>query len=192
MDNKQILNHFLEAQKVLAQFIENSDNFNKIEAAGDAMVNAIKAGGKIISCGNGGSMSDAMHFAEEMTGRFRDNRPALPAIAISDASHMSCVSNDYGFDFVFSRFIEALGKSNDVLLAISTSGNSKNIIEAVKSAKAQGIFVVALTGKDGGKLADMVDLEIRAPKSQYADRVQEIHIKIIHSLIHYIEELITS
>ena len=192
MDNKQILNHFLEAQKVLAQFIENSDNFNKIEAAGDAMVNAIKAGGKIISCGNGGSMSDAMHFAEEMTGRFRDNRPALPAIAISDASHMSCVSNDYGFDFVFSRFIEALGKSNDVLLAISTSGNSKNIIEAVKSAKAQGIFVVALTGKDGGKLADMVDLEIRAPKSQYADRVQEIHIKIIHSLIHYIEEQITS
>lgn len=187
METKQILNHFLEAQSILKAFIENTDNFSKIEKAGNAMVESIKSGGKIISCGNGGSMSDAMHFSEEMTGRFRDNRKPLPAIAISDVSHMSCVSNDYGFDFVFSRFIEALGKSNDVLLAISTSGNSKNIIEAVKSAKSKGIFVIALTGKDGGELSKMVDIEIRTPMSKYADRVQEIHIKIIHSLIDYIE-----
>lgn len=192
MDNKQILNHFLEAQTVLAQFIENPDNISKIEKVGDAMVKSIRAGGKIMSCGNGGSMSDAMHFAEEMTGRFRENRAPLPAIAISDVSHMSCVSNDYGFDFVFSRFVEALGKTEDVLLAISTSGNSKNIIEAVKSAKAKGIFIVALTGKDGGALAKMADIEIRTPMSQFADRVQEIHIKIIHALIHYIESKLTT
>ncbi|MFK8038403.1 MAG: D-sedoheptulose 7-phosphate isomerase [Crocinitomicaceae bacterium] len=187
MDNNQILNHFLEAQSILKTFIENKDNFSKIEKTGDAMIASIKAGGKIMSCGNGGSMSDAMHFAEEMTGRFRDNRKPLPAIAISDVSHMSCVSNDYGFDFVFSRFVEALGKSDDVLLAISTSGNSKNIIEAVKSAKSKGIFVVGLTGKDGGELSRLADIEIRTPMSQYADRVQEIHIKIIHALIDYIE-----
>lgn len=191
METKQILNHFLEAESILKAFIKNTENFSKIEKAGNAMVASIHAGGKIMSCGNGGSMSDAMHFAEEMTGRFRDNRKPLPAIAISDVSHMSCVSNDYGFDFVFSRFVEALGKPNDVLLAISTSGNSKNIIEAVKSAQAKGIFVVALTGKDGGELAKLADIEIRTPMSQYADRVQEIHIKIIHSLIHYIESNLT-
>ena len=192
MDNKQILNHFLEAQTVLAKFIENTENIDKIQKAGDAMIKSIEAGGKIMSCGNGGSMSDAMHFAEEMTGRFRDNRAALPAIAISDVSHMSCVSNGYGFDFVFSRFVEAMGKPEDVLLAISTSGNSKNIIEAVKSAKAKGIFIVALTGKSGGELANMADIEIRTPMSQYADRVQELHIKIIHSMIHYIESNLKS
>ena len=187
MSLKQISNHFLEAQKVLAEFIDNESNIKKIKAIGDAMVSAINNGQKIISCGNGGSMSDAMHFAEEMTGRFRENRKALPAIAISDPSHLSCISNDYGYDFVFSRFVEILGQKGDVLLAISTSGNSKNVIEAIKAAKAKGIFVVALTGKDGGKMADMVDIELRAPQSEWADRVQEIHIKIIHSLIHYIE-----
>ncbi|MDX1350311.1 MAG: D-sedoheptulose 7-phosphate isomerase [Putridiphycobacter sp.] len=188
MDDKQILNHFLEAQSVLTQFIENPDNFKSIQKAGDAMVAAINAGGKIISCGNGGSMSDAMHFAEEMTGRYRDNRPPLPAIAISDPSHLSCVSNDYGYNQVFSRFVEALGKPEDVLLAISTSGNSENVLAAVKSAKSKGMTIVGLTGKDGGKLATLADIEIRTPMSQYADRVQEIHIKIIHSLIHYIED----
>jgi D-sedoheptulose 7-phosphate isomerase len=188
MDDKQILNHFLEAQSVLTQFIENPDNFKSIQKAGDAMVAAINAGGKIISCGNGGSMSDAMHFAEEMTGRYRDNRIALPAIAISDPSHLSCVSNDYGYNQVFSRFVEALGKPDDVLLAISTSGNSENVLAAVKSAKSKGMVIVGLTGKDGGKLGELADIEIRTPMSQYADRVQEIHIKIIHSLIHYIED----
>ena len=187
MSNNQIAGHFLEAQKVLSEFIENQDNFKKIQQAGDQIISSIQKGGKVISCGNGGSMSDAMHFAEEMTGRFRENRHPLPAIAVSDPTHISCISNDYGYEYIFSRFVESIGSKGDVLLAISTSGNSQNVINAVEAAKQKGIFVVGLTGKSGGKLADIVDLEIRAPKSDWADRVQEIHIKIIHSLIDYIE-----
>lgn len=187
MSAKQIIDHFLEAKEILSQFIDNQDNFDKIKRAGDEMIRAIKSGGKIISCGNGGSMSDAMHFAEEMTGRFRENRGPLAAIAISDPSHITCISNDYGYEFIFSRFVESIGGKNDVLLAISTSGNSQNVINAAEKAKEKGMFVVALTGKDGGKLAHLADLELRAPMSKWADRVQEIHIKIIHSLIHYIE-----
>lgn len=187
MDTQQILNHFLEAQTVLEKFIANPENFSNIKAAGDQMVKAIKNGGKIISCGNGGSMSDAMHFAEEMTGRFRENRAAMPAIAISDPTHLTCVGNDYGYDAVFSRFVEGMGQKGDVLLGISTSGNSKNVINAAKVAKEKGMFVVALTGKTGGDLGNIADIELRAPMSAFADRVQEIHIKIIHSLIHYIE-----
>ena len=187
MSTKQIASHFLEAQAVLAEFINDPANFEKIRNAGDEMVKSIKNGGKVISCGNGGSMSDAMHFAEELTGRFRENRGPIPAIAISDPSHITCISNDYGYEFIFSRFVESLGRQGDVLLAISTSGNSQNVINAVEAAKANKMFVVALTGKSGGKLADLADLEIRTPKSDWADRVQEIHIKIIHSLIHYIE-----
>lgn len=179
--------HFEEAHDVLGRFLSDETNFERIEDAGKLMVNAIKASGKIISCGNGGSLCDAMHFAEELSGRYRDNRRALPAISISDPSHMSCVGNDYGYDFVFSRYVEAIGQTNDVLLAISTSGNSKNVINAIAAAKEKGMMVVGLTGKDGGKMVDLCDVEIRAPKSDYADRAQEIHIKVIHSLIDYIE-----
>ena len=187
MSTKQIADHFLEAQSLLGQFIADPANFEKIKKAGDAMIGSIKHGGKVISCGNGGSMSDAMHFAEEMTGRFRENRGPIPAVAISDPAHITCISNDYGYDYIFSRYVESIGRPGDVLLAISTSGNSQNVINAVLAAKANNMFVVALTGKSGGKMASMVDLEIRTPMSQWADRVQEIHIKIIHSLIHYIE-----
>ena len=182
-----IKKHFLEAQTVLNDFLSNEDNFQAIEKAGGLMAEALLRDGKVISCGNGGSMCDAMHFAEELTGRYRDNRPSLAAISISDPSHITCVGNDYGFDSIFSRFIEGMGNSGDVLLAISTSGNSKNVLEAAKAAKAKGMTVVALTGKDGGQLASVCDVEIRAPWSGYADRVQEIHIKVIHSLIDYIE-----
>jgi D-sedoheptulose 7-phosphate isomerase len=128
-----------------------------------------------------------MHFAEELTGRYRNNRPGIAAIAISDVSHISCVGNDYGYDQVFSRFVEAVGKSGDVLLAISTSGNSANVIKAIESAKAMGITTIGLTGKDGGKMSALLDLEIRAPHTAFADRAQEIHIKIIHALIDSIE-----
>ena len=152
------------------------------------MSSAIEGGGKIISCGNGGSHCDAMHFAEELSGRYRNNRKALPAIAISDPSHISCVGNDYGFEFVFSRFVEGLGKPGDVLLGISSSGNSKNIINAMQAAKAMGIRTIGLTGKDGGQMAGLCDIEIRAPWSEYADRAQEIHIKVIHALIDQIEQ----
>ncbi len=184
--HKLIQQQFEEAQQTLANF-QTEANFSLIAQAADLMSQAIQNGGKIISCGNGGSMCDAMHFAEELSGRFRDNRRALAAISISDPSHLSCVSNDYGYDFVFSRFIEGLGQANDVLLGISTSGNSKNVILAVEAAKAKGMKTIVLTGKDGGKLAGLADIEIRAPHSNFADRAQEIHIKVIHSLILGIE-----
>lgn len=183
---EQITDHFSEALEILQKF-NTSENMERIASASQLMINAIKNGGKIISCGNGGSMCDAMHFAEELSGRYRNDRKALPAISISDPSHISCVGNDYGYNFVFSRFIEGLGQSNDVLLAISTSGNSENILNAIEVAKKKGIKVIGLTGKDGGKMAGIVDVEIRAPHSKYADRAQEIHIKVIHSLIHSIE-----
>lgn len=182
-----IKQHFTEAQDVLIAFLADDKNFENIEAAAKLMVASIKSGGKILSCGNGGSMCDAMHFAEELTGRYRDNRPAIAAIAISDVSHMACVGNDYGYDFVFSRYLQAVGREGDVLLGISTSGNSKNVINAIEVAKKKGIKVVGLTGKDGGKMAGTCDVEIRAPHATYADRAQEIHIKVIHSLIDYIE-----
>lgn len=187
--NKNIIHQdFAEATDVLAKFISDKKNFSAIEKAGKLLVAAIKKGNKVISCGNGGSMSDAMHFAEELSGRFRENRKALAAVSISDPSHISCVANDYGYDFVFSRYIEAVGKKGDILLAISTSGNSKNVINAIAAAKKKGMNVIGLTGKDGGKIASLCSVEIRAPKSKFADRAQEIHIKVIHSLIHFIEE----
>lgn len=182
-----ILQNFREAQEVLARFISDESNLRAVESAGRLLVEAISSGHKVISCGNGGSMCDAMHFAEELSGRFRDNRRALPAVSISDPSHISCVGNDYGYEFVFSRYIEAVGNEGDVLLAISTSGNSENVLRAIEAAKQKRMKVIGLTGKDGGKMAGLCDVEVRAPKSQYADRAQEIHIKVIHSLIHYVE-----
>ncbi len=177
-----------EAQKVLAQFLDDEANLLAIQKAAKILAASLQSGGKIMSCGNGGSHCDAMHFAEELSGRFRDNRPALAAMAISDASHISCVGNDYGFQYIFSRSVEALGKEKDVLLAISTSGNSSNILEAAKAARSTGMKIIALTGKDGGELASNCDVEIRVPHFGYADRIQEIHIKVIHILILQIEK----
>jgi D-sedoheptulose 7-phosphate isomerase len=182
----QIKNQFEESQRILSEF-QTEENFQKINAAIELMSAALKNGNKIISCGNGGSMCDAMHFAEELSGRFRQNRKGLAAVSISDPSHISCVANDFGYNFVFSRYIEALGQSGDVLVGISTSGSSKNVILAVEAAKKKGMKTLVLTGKDGGKLAGLADLEIRAPYSEFADRAQEIHIKIIHNFILGIE-----
>ena len=179
--------HFIEASDVLNKFLSQEENFVQLENAGKLMVDALKQNKKILSCGNGGSLCDAMHFAEELTGRYRDDRKPYAAIAISDVSHMACVGNDYGYEFVFSRYLEAVGQPGDVLLAISTSGNSKNVLKAIETAKQKGIKVVGLTGKDGGKMAGMCDVEVRAPHTTYADRAQEIHIKCIHALIDYIE-----
>ncbi|MFN5442961.1 MAG: D-sedoheptulose 7-phosphate isomerase [Crocinitomicaceae bacterium] len=182
-----VASHFIEAGKVLVQF-STEENFSKIESAGTILVEAVNNGKKIYACGNGGSMCDAMHFAEELTGRYRGNRKAIPAMAIADQSHISCVSNDYGYEFVFSRFLEAFGDAGDVLLAISTSGNSLNVLNAIDVARSKGVKVIGLTGKDGGKMKELCDVEIRAPYSVFADRAQEIHIKVIHSLIDYIEK----
>lgn len=182
-----IRKHFTEAQEILEAFVSDPKSFQSIESAGQILVKAIRSGGQIISCGNGGSMCDAMHFSEELSGRYRNDRPAYPAISISDPAHLSCVANDYGYDFVFSRMIEAVGRKGDVLFAISSSGNSENILKAIEAAKIKGMTVIGLTGKDGGKMAGLCDIEIRAPHSEYADRAQEIHIKVIHSLIDFVE-----
>ncbi len=179
-----------EAQQVLEKFISDKNSILNIEQAIALMSASLKTGGKIISCGNGGSMCDAMHFAEELSGRFRDDRKAIAALSISDPSHLTCVGNDYGFDKVFSRYIEAIGKPGDILLAISTSGNSRNIMNAIDAAKKNGMKVIGLTGKDGGLMATLCDIEIRAPHSAYADRAQEIHIKVIHCFIQGIEKAI--
>jgi len=178
-----------EARTVLDNFLQDEQQVRKIEMAARLMAASINQGGKIFSCGNGGSMCDAMHFAEELTGRFRDDRRSLPAISMADPSHISCVSNDYGYVHIFSRYLEGLGKPEDVLLAISTSGNSPNVVAAVRKATEIGMDVVILTGKGGGQLADAGTVVIDVAHAGYADRVQEIHIKIIHILIQLIEKL---
>lgn len=186
--NDIILAELTEARSVLDTFMAEPANIQAIADAAQLMANALGAGRKIISCGNGGSHCDAMHFAEELSGRYRANRRSLAAIAISDSSHISCVGNDFGYDFVFSRFVEGLGNEGDVLLGISTSGNSSNVIRAVEAARQTGMKVVLLTGKDGGKLANVADVEIRVPHYGYADRIQEVHIKVIHLFILLIEK----
>jgi len=177
-----------QAIDVLGNFVANDDNLKKIQQAAILIADSFKQGGKVLSCGNGGSHCDAMHFAEELTGRFRDNRPSYPAIAISDVSHISCVGNDYGFDYIFSRYVEGVGQKGDVLLGISTSGNSANVLKAIEAAKQKGMKVITLTGKDGGKMNGLADVDICVPHFGYADRVQEIHIKVIHILILLIEK----
>ncbi|MEZ8144112.1 MULTISPECIES: D-sedoheptulose 7-phosphate isomerase [Enterovibrio] len=177
-----------EAAHVLNAFLSDDKNIADIEAAATLLADSFKAGGKVLSCGNGGSHCDAMHFAEELTGRYRENRPGYPAIAISDPSHISCVSNDFGYEFVFSRYLEAVGSKGDVLFGLSTSGNSGNILKAIEAAKTKGMKTIMLTGKDGGKMAGLADIEIRVPHFGYADRIQEVHIKIIHILIQLVEK----
>jgi D-sedoheptulose 7-phosphate isomerase len=183
-----IKSELTEAAEVLNTFLSDEKNLAQIEAAAKLIADSFKQGGKVLSCGNGGSHCDAMHFAEELTGRYRENRPGYPGIAISDPSHLSCVSNDFGYESVFSRYVEAVGSSGDVLFGLSTSGNSGNILKAIDAAKAKGMKTIALTGKDGGKMAGLADIEIRVPHFGYADRIQEIHIKIIHIVIQLIEK----
>jgi D-sedoheptulose 7-phosphate isomerase len=177
-----------EAADVITKFLADEEQLTNIEKAATLIADCLKRDGKVISCGNGGSHCDAMHFAEELTGRYRENRPAYAAIAISDPSHLSCVSNDYGYKYVFSRFVEGIGREGDVLFGLSTSGNSENVLIAIESAKKKGMKTVMLTGKDGGKMAGLADVEIRVPHFGFADRIQEIHIKVIHILIMLIEE----
>ena len=177
-----------EADEKLRQFIENDSNLKDIESAATLIAKALSDGNKVISCGNGGSLCDATHFAEELTGRYRENRNPLPAIAINDPAYITCVGNDYSFDEIFSRFIEATGQKGDILLAISTSGNSPNVIKAVESAHNKGMKVVTLTCDSDNKLRTISDISLCAPKSDYSDRIQEIHIKIIHILVQLIEK----
>lgn len=177
----------IEAEQTLASFLADEKTIESIAQAADYCSTSLRNGHKIISCGNGGSLCDATHFAEELTGRYRNNRRPLPAIAINDPAYMTCTGNDFSFNDVFSRYIEGVGCDGDVLLAISTSGNSANIVRAAQQAKAQGMKVIALTSKGLNKLAEVADIAICAPKAAHSDRIQEIHIKVIHILIQTIE-----
>ena len=189
MNQRNRLNeHFDEAARLLDTVRKDAAFMDAVESAGQQMSAAIDAGGKIISCGNGGSMSDAMHFAEELSGRYREDRPGLPAVSCSDPSHITCVGNDYGFDQVFARYVQALGKAGDCLVAISTSGNSANVVEAAKAARQLGMTVIGLTGRGGGTLRSLCDVVVDVPWEGYADRVQEVHIKVIHAWIDLIEQ----
>ena len=176
-----------QAHLVLEMLIENEKALKSIEAAAQLLLDAFARSGRAFSCGNGGSMCDAMHFAEELTGRFRKDRPGIAAMAISDPSHLTCVANDFGYDQVFARFVEAHGRAGDVLLAISTSGRSASILNAAKAATARGIRVIGLVGREGSELGALSDVCICTPGVEFADRVQELHIKVIHILIELIE-----
>ncbi len=181
-----------EAKSELDAFINDPLTASSIMEAANLMAACLTQGGKIISCGNGGSLCDATHFAEELTGRFRDDRRPLPAMAINDPAYITCVGNDYSFEDVFSRWVEAFGKTGDTLLAISTSGSSNNILKAAEAARRLGMKVVALTSKKGKSLAELADVVVAAPDAPHSDRIQEIHIKVIHILIQSIESLLTS
>lgn len=181
-----------EAKSELDAFINDPLTAPSIMEAANLMATCLTQGGKIISCGNGGSLCDATHFAEELTGRFRDDRRPLPAMAINDPAYITCVGNDYSFEDVFSRWVEAFGKTGDILLAISTSGSSKNILKAAEAARRLGMKVVALTSKKSKSLAELADVVVAAPDAPHSDRIQEIHIKVIHILIQSIESLLTS
>ncbi len=179
---------FASAREALQSLLDDQATLAKIAQGGELLAQTFKAGGRVYSCGNGGSMCDAMHFAEELSGKFRGERAPLPAMAISDPAHLTCAANDFGYDSVFARFVEAHGRPGDVLLAISTSGTSKNIIAAAEAAHRGKVKVLALTGRTGTKLGQMADLEICTPGlTSYSDRIQELHIKVIHTLIELCE-----
>jgi len=186
MDNL-IQEHFSGAKSALEVFAVQ-ENFNKIESAGNLLVEAFKNGNKVISCGNGGSMCDAMHFAEELTGQFRARRKALPAIALSDPGHLTCVANDMGFENVFSRGVEAFGQPEDIFILMTTSGNSQNLLNAVLCAKEKNLKTIAFLGKSGGKLSGQCDLEWIVSGFEYSDRIQEAHMAAIHIIIEMIEK----
>lgn len=187
MEKANVLAALNDARDALDALISNEKTIEAVVAAAGLMADAVDGDGKVMSCGNGGSLCDAMHFAEEMTGRYRSNRRPYAALAISDASHMACVGNDYGYEEVFSRYVEAHGRKGDVLLAITTSGTSRNIVKAAEVARRKGVKVVALTGRDETPITELADVSIVTPAGRWADRVQELHIKCIHILIELIE-----
>ena len=182
-----IRDSFEEASRTLRAFLDSPDGLPAVHRFAEAAAQTLDRGGLLMSCGNGGSMCDAMHFAEEWTGRFRGNRKPLPAIAFSDPSHLTCIANDFGYDEVFAREVDAYGNEGDLLVAISTSGNSPNILRAAEVARAKGVTTVGLLGKGGGKLKDQVDIPIVVPLAETSDRIQEVHIKVLHIVIEAVE-----
>lgn len=185
-DHSAIQNEFEIYAKLAASFVADATNAKKVQALTHQCAHSIRSGGKLLAIGNGGSCADAVHFCEELTGRYRQDRPSIPAMACADSGHITCVGNDFGFDSIFSRWVEGVGQEKDILVALSTSGNSANIIKAVQTAKSKGIFVAVLLGKGGGQLAGMGDLEWIVP-GETSDRIQELHMLILHALVGEIE-----
>ena len=188
---KRIQQHFEESAQLAQQLLGDMAFLEAMQQGAELLVEALGSGHKILTCGNGGSMCDAMHMAEELSGKYREDRPPFAALAMSDASALTCIGNDYGFDQVFSRQTQALGKPGDVLVCISTSGNSQNVLQAARKAKELGMHVLSLTGNGGGALGDLADIDVSVPWSGFADRIQEVHIRCIHSWIDAIEQALT-
>ena len=188
---KRIQQHFEESAQLAQQLLGDKDFLEAMQQGAELLVEALGSGHKILTCGNGGSMCDAMHMAEELSGKYREDRPPFAALAMSDASALTCIGNDYGFDQVFSRQTQALGKPGDVLVCISTSGNSQNVLQAARKAKELGMRVLSLTGNGGGALGGLADVDVSVPWSGFADRIQEVHIRCIHSWIDAIEHELT-
>ena len=184
-----IENALLSAKKALDRTIANKSLLKAVEDVASRMAEGFRKGQRVFSCGNGGSLCDAMHFAEELSGRFRKDRPPLPALSITDPAHLSCVANDFGYEHVFERFIEAHGQKGDTLLGISTSGSSPNVLKAAQKAQEMGLFLVTLTGRENSPLGALASVDLCTPGgTRYSDRTQELHIKIIHILIELIEQ----
>jgi D-sedoheptulose 7-phosphate isomerase len=184
---KKIKDSLEEARSALDTLLANEATLSKIELAAKILIETFANGGRVFSCGNGGSMCDAVHFAEELTGRYRKNRKAYPAVAINDPSHLTCVANDFGYDQVFSRYLEGHGRQGDTLIAISTSGTSSTVLNAAITARSSNIKVIGLTGREKCRLENLSDVCICTPGGLFADRVQELHIKVLHILIEMIE-----
>jgi D-sedoheptulose 7-phosphate isomerase len=182
-----IRSNLVAAREALDALLKNDPVLLAIENASQCLIQTLAGNGTIFACGNGGSMSDAMHFAEELTGRYQKNRPGMAAVAISDPGHISCVANDFGYEHVFSRYLESHARQDDALLAISTSGQSPSILNAAKAARSLSVKVVGLTGRTHSELEPLTDICICCPAGQFADRIQELHIKVIHNLIELIE-----
>lgn len=176
----------LDAARVALERFVTPATAAQLERIAGAISERVGKGGKILACGNGGSSADAMHFCEELTGRYRENRPAIAAIACVDAGHITCTANDYGYEFVFSRWVEALGREGDVLVALSTSGSSRNVLRAVEAARDGGVLTVGLLGKGGGVLRGLCDFDLVAP-GETADRIQELHMLALHTLVGALE-----
>ena len=178
---------FAEARATLEAFLEDPTHLDSVRAFASEIAACLARGGRLFAAGNGGSMCDAMHFVEEWTGRFRSDRAALPAMSLGDPSQLTCIANDFGFDEIFARQVEANGRAGDLFVAISTSGNSANLVRAVEVASERGLRTVGLLGKGGGQLGAMVDVAVVVPRATTSDRIQEVHIKVIHCVIEAVE-----